>query len=86
MDVVETPVVPKTDNFVDDDELQASLARARRAKTKKFKGPTQEEIAQRRTFFDFVQMQFISLTVAVVIQLPKNEIGRSVMVNPAWLR
>ena len=37
------------DNFVDDDELQASLARARRAKLKKPKGPTQEEIARRRT-------------------------------------
>lgn len=35
------------DNFVDDDELQASLARARRAKLKKPKGPTQEEIARR---------------------------------------
>lgn len=38
------------DNFIDDDELQASLARARRAKLKKPKVPTQEEIAKRRTY------------------------------------
>lgn len=36
-------------NFVDDDELQASLARARRTKTmRKLKLPTQDEIARRR--------------------------------------
>ena len=40
------------DNFVDDDELQAALARARRAKTmRKPVIPTQEEIARRRKFF-----------------------------------
>ena len=37
-------------NFVDDDELQAALARARREKlTKKPKIATQEEIARKRT-------------------------------------
>lgn len=36
------------ENFVDDDELQASLARARREKTRKVKIMTQEDIAQKR--------------------------------------
>ena len=36
------------ENFIDDDELQASLARARREKTRKVKVMTQEEIAQKR--------------------------------------
>ena len=45
------------DNFVDDDELQASLARARRAKLKKPKGPTQEEIAKRREYSCSLPMQ-----------------------------
>ena len=53
MDVDEKPIVPRAknldDNFVDDDELQASLARARRAKTlRKPKVLTQEEIARKR--------------------------------------
>lgn len=53
MDVDEKPVVPRARNldanFVDDDELQASLARARRTKAmKRMKAPTQEEIAQKR--------------------------------------
>ena len=52
MEIDVKPSVPKArnldDNFVDDDELQASLARARRAKlAKKPKGPTQEEIAKK---------------------------------------
>lgn len=38
------------ENFVDDDELQASLARARREKTRKVKVMTQEEIAQKREY------------------------------------
>ena len=55
MEVDEKPVVSRTRNldvnFVDDDELQASLARARRAKTmQKPKVLTQEEIAKKRTY------------------------------------
>lgn len=52
MAVDEKPVVPRARdldmNFVDDDELQASLARARRAKTKqRAKKLSPEEIARR---------------------------------------
>ncbi|KAK7691056.1 hypothetical protein QCA50_006159 [Cerrena zonata] len=36
-----------SDNFVDDDELQAALARSRRSKLKKLKKLTPEELAQR---------------------------------------
>lgn len=55
MDLDEKPVAPRSRdldiNFVDDDELQASLARARRAKMmKKPKVLTQEEIAKKREF------------------------------------
>ena len=54
MDVDEKPIVPRVrnldDNFVDDDELQAALARARREKTmRKPKLLTAEEIARKRT-------------------------------------
>ena len=55
MDVDEKPMPSRVrnldSNFVDDDELQASLARARREKMKRQKPKvlTQEEIAQRRT-------------------------------------
>ena len=45
-------------NFIDDDELQASLARARRAKMmKKPKVLTQEEVARKRMCF-FVYLSF----------------------------
>lgn len=55
MDIDEKPVIPRARNldanFVDDDELQASLARARRTKTlKKPKVLTQEEIARKRMY------------------------------------
>lgn len=55
MAVDEAPVASRSRNldanFVDDDDLQESLARARRAKTmKKPKIRTTEEIAQRRAF------------------------------------
>ena len=47
------PVVPRVRdlnvNFVDDDDLQAALARERRTKVKKVKKLTPEEIAQRGT-------------------------------------
>ena len=54
MEVDEKPIVPRQRNldvnFVDDDELQDLLARARRAKTmKKPKLLTAEEIAKKRT-------------------------------------
>lgn len=53
MDVDQKVIAPRVRNldvnFVDDEELQASLARARRAKTmRKPKALTQEEIAKKR--------------------------------------
>lgn len=51
MEVDEKPVVPRTReldaNFVDDDELQAALARQRRAKIHKAKKLSPEEIARK---------------------------------------
>ena len=51
MEVDEKPVVPRTReldaNFVDDDELQAALARQRRAKIHKAKKLSAEEIARK---------------------------------------
>ncbi len=51
MDVDIKPVVPRPRdldmNFVDDDDLQAALARQRRAKTQKVKKVTTEEIARK---------------------------------------
>lgn len=44
------PVIPNMDaNFVDDDDLQAALAKARRRKTTKVKVLSAEEIADRGT-------------------------------------
>ena len=51
MQVDEKPIVPRQrnldTNFVDDDELQAALARSRRAKLQKTKKLSPEEIARR---------------------------------------
>lgn len=51
MQVDEKPIVPRSrnldTNFVDDDELQAALARSRRAKLQKSKKSSPEEIAKR---------------------------------------
>ena len=50
MQVDEKPIVPRPRNldanFVDDDELQAALARSRRAKLQKPKKLSPEEIAR----------------------------------------
>lgn len=56
------------DNFVDDDELQASLARARRAKTMKRKVLTQEEIARKREY----KLHGFSIFLKKNSQLPKS--------------
>lgn len=54
MDVDQKPIVPRVRdldaNFVDDDELQAALARSRRAKLHKAKKVTPEELAQKSTY------------------------------------
>jgi U4/U6.U5 tri-snRNP-associated protein 1 len=51
MQVDEKPIVPRQrnldTNFVDDDELQAALARSRRAKIQKPKKLSPEELARR---------------------------------------
>ena len=53
MQVDEKPIVPRPRNldanFVDDDELQAALARSRRAKLQKPKKMSPEEIARQST-------------------------------------
>ena len=53
MQVDEKPIVPRPRNldanFVDDDELQAALARSRRAKLQKPKKLSPEEIARQST-------------------------------------
>lgn len=55
MQVDEKPIVPRQrnldTNFVDDDELQAALARSRRAKLQKTKKLSPEEIARRSESF-----------------------------------
>ena len=54
MQVDEKPIVPRPRNldanFVDDDELQAALARSRRAKLQKRKKLSPEEIAKQSTY------------------------------------
>ena len=53
MQVDEKPIIPRPRNldanFVDDDELQAALARSRRAKLQKPKKLSPEEIARQST-------------------------------------
>jgi U4/U6.U5 tri-snRNP-associated protein 1 len=51
MEIDEKPIAPRArdldTNFVDDDELQAALARSRRAKIHKQKKVSPEEIARK---------------------------------------
>lgn len=53
MDVDQKPIVPRVrdlnTNFVDDDELQAALARSRKAKLHKAKKLSPEQLAQKST-------------------------------------
>lgn len=55
MDVDQKPIVPRVrdldTNFIDDDDLQAALARSRRAKLHKAKKQTPEDLAQRSSSF-----------------------------------
>jgi hypothetical protein len=55
MDVDEKPIVPRTrnlnTNFIDDDELQAALARSRQAKLHKPKKLSPEDVARQSTLF-----------------------------------
>jgi U4/U6.U5 tri-snRNP-associated protein 1 len=57
MDVDRKPIIPRArdldTNFVDDDDLQAALARSRKAKLHKAKKQTPEQLAQKSTPFIF---------------------------------
>ena len=63
MQVDEKPIVPRPRNldanFVDDDELQAALARSRRAKLQKHKKLSPEEIAKQSTCIVLVPRRLI---------------------------
>jgi hypothetical protein len=65
MEVDEKPIVPRArdldTNFVDDDELQAALARSRRAKIHKQKKLSPEEIARKGAHFFFLLYGTIEL-------------------------
>jgi U4/U6.U5 tri-snRNP-associated protein 1 len=54
MDVDQKPIVPRVrdldTNFIDDDDLQAALARSRRAKLHKAKKHTPEELVRKSSF------------------------------------
>jgi U4/U6.U5 tri-snRNP-associated protein 1 len=60
MDVDEKPIIPVqrerdlNANFVDDDELQAALARSRRAKLNKTKKLSPEELAKKGVFTSLI--------------------------------
>lgn len=53
--VVDTPIIPRERdldaNFVDDDELQAALARTRKAKLRKHVKVTPEDLAKKGMAF-----------------------------------
>ena len=70
MEVDEKPVVPRTReldaNFVDDDELQAALARQRRATIHKAKKLSPEEIARKSGYTLIVDMTHFCLTAFLV--------------------
>jgi len=57
MQVDEKPIIPEARdldvNFVDDDDLQAVLARSRRAKLRKPQKLSPEEVAKKSTFRPF---------------------------------
>lgn len=78
MDVDIKPVVPRPRdldmNFVDDDDLQAALARQRRAKTQKVKKVTTEEIARKGPYASlFMKLHSHSLGLPPVVQERLNE-------------
>lgn len=66
MQIDDTPTTNLDTNFVDDDELQAALARSRKAKMKKMPKLTPEEIARRSK--SFPQRHALKLTVWIVAE------------------
>ena len=67
MQVDEKPIVPRQrnldSNFVDDDELQAALARSRRAKLKKPKKLSPEELAKKSVFSPLIHTQPTNIAI-----------------------
>lgn len=63
MQVDEKPIAPRPrnldTNFVDDDELQAALARSRRAKLQKTKKLSPEEIARKSALVQLYRLPLI---------------------------
>lgn len=78
MDVDEKPIVPRQRdldaNFVDDDELQAALARSRKAKLRKAKKMTPEELAMKSTS-EFTLPDFFSSDVRTTSRTAKSAGG-----------
>ena len=86
MQVDEKPIVPRPRNldanFVDDDELQAALARSRRAKLQKPKKLSPEEIAKQSTYLPCATRPTIDvLSVVVAEQRAKSEARDVIMVE-----
>ena len=86
MQVDEKPIVPRPRNldanFVDDDELQAALARSRRAKLQKPKKLSPEEIARQSTQLTImIPVHTLILSPAVAEQRAQSESKEVIMVE-----
>jgi hypothetical protein len=84
MQLDEKPIAPRPrdldTNFVDDDELQAALARSRRAKIHNTKKFSPEEVAKRSTSWTlFCRVHFTNLLIS---QLRRNEPRRKPLPKP----
>lgn len=70
MQIDEKPIVPRQrdldTNFVDDDELQAALARSRRAKTQKRKKLSPEDLAK-KSWSIYLLTRCISTTDNIIL-------------------
>ena len=71
MQVDEKPIVPRQrnldTNFVDDDELQAALARSRRAKIQKPKKLSPEELAKKSLFTPFFLIALLLIATSFIV-------------------
>ena len=72
MDVDQKPIVPRVrdldTNFVDDDELQAALARSRRAKLHKAKKQTPEELARKSSSLFRRLLEYVITSISLVAE------------------
>jgi len=79
MDVDEKPIIPVqrerdlNANFVDDDDLQAALARSRRAKLNKPKKLSPEEVAKKSVLIVTLWVQSVILLIIVADQRAQEE-------------